>query len=167
MAQGDRVLDPGCGAGSFCQAIKAEYPDCHLTAIDIAPEWIAQVEALGVADGVMQCDYLTVESGFFGDRFDLIIGNPPFSLAQKFVERSFELIKPHGKIVFLLRLGFLESKKRIPFWQTHPAAEVVVLSERPSFLGGPTDSAAYGVFTWDASAPGDHVTRLRVASWKG
>ena len=51
---------------------------------------------------------------------------------------------------FLLRLAFLESVKRRPFWEQHPPAAVYVFTRRPSFTGGRTDSAAYGWFIWCA-----------------
>ena len=58
-------------------------------------------------------------------------------------------------MAFLLRLAFLESAKRIPFWNEHPCRKVFVLSSRPSFTGdGRHDSAAYGFFWWDKSYTG-------------
>ena len=54
-------------------------------------------------------------------------------------------------------------RKRAPFWREHPAAEVRVFSERPSFTGGKTDSCAYGLFVWRA---GVVETRLRWLSWR-
>lgn len=49
----------------------------------------------------------------------------------------------------LLRLAFLESKKRCDFWQKHPVSKLYVLSERPSFTGAGTDATAYAWFVWN------------------
>jgi len=48
----------------------------------------------------------------------------------------------------LLRLAFLESKKRKPFWDKHPVTQLYVLSERPSFTNKGTDATAYAWFIW-------------------
>ena len=50
-------------------------------------------------------------------KYDLIIGNPPFSLALEFIQRAFQVVKPGGKVIFLLRTAFLESDRRFSFWQ--------------------------------------------------
>ncbi len=49
----------------------------------------------------------------------------------------------------LLRVGFLESEKRKPFWEDVGMADVYILPNRPSFDGLGTDSACYAWFVWD------------------
>jgi hypothetical protein len=82
----------------------------------------------------------------------MIIGNPPFSLAQEFLEKCFEIAKDDTYVVMLLRLAFLESRKRHKFWQENPLHKLYVLSERPSFINGKTDATAYGWFVWQRSS---------------
>jgi hypothetical protein len=67
-------------------------------------------------------------------------------------------------VAFLLRLGFLESSKRLEFWRRWPCRKVFVLAERPSFTGGGTDSAAYALFWWDKVH--QRATELEIISWK-
>jgi hypothetical protein len=57
----------------------------------------------------------------------------------------------------LLRLAFLESRRRVAFWRANPLARLYVLARRPSFVGTGTDMAAYAWFGWNV--PG---TELRV-----
>lgn len=104
--------------------------------------------------------------------YDLIIGNPPYSLAEEFVRASLDLLANGGVLVQLLRTGFLESRKRIEFHASHQPNHVYFLSERPSFLakeskrGGSvpvTDMASYGVFVWNGS---DRHT-FSIESWGG
>ncbi|MEO6575502.1 MAG: hypothetical protein ABIP89_16760, partial [Polyangiaceae bacterium] len=82
----------------------------------------------------------------------LVISNPPFSLAQAFVQKSLDLAKPtRATVAVLLRLAFLESKKRAKFHADNPS-DVFVLTERPSFTGdGKSDSCAYA---WFCFGPG-------------
>jgi hypothetical protein len=62
---------------------------------------------------------------------DLQVTNPPFSLAEEFLEKS---LKEADTVVYLLRLNFLGSQKRYEFWQRHQPTHLFVLSERPSFV---------------------------------
>lgn len=77
--------------------------------------------------------------------WDLVITNPPYSMAQMFVQRALN----HGNnVVMLLRLGFLASQARREFWQERTPERLFVLSRRPSFTGKGTDSADYAWFCW-------------------
>ena len=99
------------------------------------------------------------------DRPDLIIGNPPFNLAEEFIRASLGLIAGGGRVAFLLRLGLLETQKRADLWRAYPPARVSVLIQRPSFTGdGNTDAAAYGIFLWTSPAP--RSTALDWLSWQ-
>lgn len=88
-------------------------------------------------------DYLTTEY----NRVDCILTNPPYNLAQEFVEKA------HGEadvIIMLLRINFFESMRRFEFWGKYPPTNLVTLSKRPSFTDdGKTDGAGYAFFIWD------------------
>lgn len=72
-------------------------------------------------------DYLTTTFA----NTDIIITNPPFSLALEFLQKS--LIEADS-VWYLLRLNFLGSQKRKAFWDASPPTHVLVLSERPCFV---------------------------------
>ncbi len=99
--------------------------------------------------------------GAFPNRtFRLVATNPPYRDAEAFVRTALRCcLSPDGVAVFLLRLGFLESQGRVALFQERPPAEVHVLTARPSFAHGRTDSTAYGLFFW----LGDDLDRLRRA----
>lgn len=83
-----------------------------------------------------------------------VVMNPPFGLAQEFVERALaEVLPTGGTVAALLRLSFLATKKRAALLKAHPP-DVYVLSRRPSFTGGSTDSADYAWLTWGAERGG-------------
>jgi hypothetical protein len=78
-------------------------------------------------------------------RFDVIITNPPFYLAEEIVRKALSCAT---HVAMLLRLAFLETRKREAFHAEHPS-DVHVLSRRPSFMAnGATDSSAYAWFHW-------------------
>ena len=101
-----------------------------------------------ISDKVIIGDFLKFQTG---EKFDYIIGNPPYSLAQEFLEKCFEIASENTKIIMLLRTNFLESKKRYEFWQKHPVNGLYVLSKRPSFTGKGTDATSYSWFVWDGT----------------
>jgi hypothetical protein len=80
------------------------------------------------------------------DNVDLILTNPPFSIAEQFVEKA---LLESNSVVMLLRLNWLGSQKRYDFWLKNPATGLIILSKRPSFTGTGTDSTEYAWFIWD------------------
>jgi len=102
-----------------------------------------------VANGCTHADALTCPNHWWLDvnePFDLIITNPPFSLAQEFIEKA--LASGAKEIAFLLRLNFLGSQKRAAFWKKHPC-EIYVLPKRPSFTeNGKTDATEFAWYVW-------------------
>lgn len=101
-------------------------------------------------------DYLKTQ---FSGKFDLIITNPPFSIAQEFLEKS---LNEGRSVWYLLRINFLESATRSEWWQDRAPTHLLALSARPSFTGKGTDATAYAWFGWDYTnvcklKPGIHV----------
>jgi hypothetical protein len=60
-----------------------------------------------------------------------------------------EVISEAHTVVYLLRLNFLGSAKRKPFWDAHPPTHLLTITPRPSFVNGGSDSCEYGWFCWD------------------
>jgi hypothetical protein len=88
---------------------------------------------------------------------DLIITNPPFSLALPFLQLSLSQART---VIYLLRLNILgdgggprarpETRARSEFFKANPPTHLFPLSQRPSFrLNGGTDACAYAWFAWD------------------
>lgn len=91
-------------------------------------------------------DYL--ETPF--DKVDLIVTNPPFSLTEEFLRKSFSELAVGGTICYLQRLNYLGAVNRLPFWAEIGFPEKTsVLVPRPKFTKGSTDSCEYAWFIWD------------------
>lgn len=154
------ALEPSCGLGAFVEALAEIRVVREIHAVDVADYRDAPMNAAA-----------RFHVGLFEDSraalpFDLVLGNPPYTLAEEHVRKALTLVGAGGVVAFLLRLSFLETKQRIPFWKDHPAETIYVLSERPSFTDGGTDSAAYAMFVWRNARP-IWPTRLEVISWGG
>lgn len=144
---GGGILEPCAGNGVIVKTIKNFGYENKIYANEIRVQEKKSLYENG-AFHVTFDDYLKMVNTY--DDVQTVITNPPFSLAQEFIEQSFKLY-PDAEIIMLLRLAFLESKRRSKFWQQHPVNKLYVLSERPSFTGKGTDSTAYAWFVWDGS----------------
>ena len=146
IAYRQSVLEPHAGGGAFFDELFFQRPDVQITVNDVNPA--APSLSSAVLRGV------DATSGNFLDmteKVDWVVGNPPYTDAQEHVEHALSLAKEG--VAFLLRLAFLESAKRHPFWQANPPYQVHILAKRPSFTGGGTDSAAYAFFIWQKRRP--------------
>lgn len=148
-------LDPGCGPDARFAMLAHELGFGEVLGVDILSTDIESSHTFET----YQDDFLGLDKGlsewFNPEKFDIVCGNPPFSLAEKFVRRSLEMVHPMGVVCFLLRLAIWESKDRIPFLNEFKPAETHVLSQRPSFYSdngiGKTDGTAYAFFLWDGA----------------
>ena len=84
---------------------------------------------------------------------DVLITNPAFSLATGFVPWALTRARI---VVLLLRLNFLASAKRAPFFHEHPPS-LYVLPNRPDFTGDGGDMTEYAWFAWGLGPPAVQV----------
>lgn len=165
-----RVLDPGAGTGVYGAVVRERYVDAEIIGIELRSTayrkrgnyWqLANRQAhtrhfYGYDWWIHGADFTTMgEQPMIAEdgediRFDLVIGNPPFSLMTDFIRTAWKLTKPGGRIFFLARIGYLASVQRYQmFKKDYKPKTVYVLSDRPSFSGdGKTDSYDYVAIKW-------------------
>lgn len=158
MPRFSSALDPCAGKGAILSAVDQWGSYLNLHAIEIDSDRSAKIND-SVTSSVVCGDALVIE----WPKVDLIITNPPYSLALPFVKRACDYLSQWGKgqAAFLLRLAFLESKERNEFLRHRMPDDVYALPKRPSFINGKTDSCAYAWFVWGAKAHGA-AARLHV-----
>lgn len=140
------ILDPGAGDGNWGIAARELYPDAYVCGVELR-----QTVKPDAYDDWFVENYLRNRY----TEFDAVIGNPPFSLAERWVAHSLAAVHDGGIVLLFLRLAFLESEGRgRRFWPVvGKPANVTVFSTRPSFTGGgSTDMAAYAMFFWRKGA---------------
>lgn len=167
ISSGDRILEPSAGNGQIVKVLREGGYDNRIDAVELRPEERGTLEAL--ADNVTIGSFFDYEPDC---GYDVIIGNPPYSLALDFINKSLELLHPGGLLIFLLRTNFLESEKRFKWWQEHPLSGLYTLHKRPSFTGRGTDATSYSWFVWEWGGDrlhrsSDHQNHLRrTSAWK-
>ena len=101
-----------------------------------------------------------------------IIFNPPYKLAQEFVEHSINLVEEGRKVCAFLKLQFLESKKRKELFEKYPPKIVYVSSSRilcaknADFTGmreAGGSAVAYAWFIWEKQNvyKEDYITQIK------
>ena len=107
----DKILDPCAGNGNFGLVLSKKF-DNIIDAIELREE--EKVGLHRIYDDVRIGNCLD-----YKNYYDVVITNPPYTIAQEIITHYLEVVKPR-EVVMLLRTAFLESKKRYDFWQKHP-----------------------------------------------
>lgn len=146
-----KILDVGAGDGRWGYVARKLWPHAIIVGVEIR-DVERDAEYRHAYDYWLHCDFLKLRAvpGDCPDVFDQVIGNPPFSLAQRLVIKALANTEYWGEVSFLLRLAFLEGQKRNRnFWPKYEAQHVDILPKRPTFRAdGATDKTAYAFFHW-------------------
>jgi len=134
-------LEPCAGDGSIIRATQQIRRDVSWRAVEIRSSCKADLERYLSADRVAYVDFFEWRTS---QRFEVLLTNPPYALAEQFLSAGLELAQ---NVVLLLRLNFLASAKRAELMRRR-APDVYVLPNRPSFSGSGTDSVEYAWFHW-------------------
>jgi hypothetical protein len=134
------VWEPAAGAGQMVQALSAA--GLHVAATDIST---GQDFLLATARPV-----------------DAVVTNPPYALAQEFIEHALALMKPSGVIAMLLRCDFDHAKTRQHLFGSCPQfAKKLVLTRRIRWIegsnGSPSFNHAWFVWDWTHNGPPIHA----------
>lgn len=133
-----KVLDP-CSGGD--EKHQMSYPKA-LSKFNIIPKTI-DIRADSLAE--IKADYLKTKV----NGYDLIITNPPFSIAIDIIKKAISEVNEDGFVVMLLRLNFFGSKQRLEFWKENMPQYCFVHHIRMSFTDNKvTDSIEYCHMCW-------------------
>lgn len=126
------IFEPCAGHGAIAKTLLANgVPAANLLLNELDPMRAARcANETGIQ--TFASNFLTEDFGWAGC-CDLVITNPPYSLAEECILRSLLALAPGGEVAMLLRLNFLAGLKRVGFWWQHPA-DVLVLPRRPSYI---------------------------------
>ena len=147
-----RVWEPACGAGHLSEVLVTHGHD--VTSTDLVDRGY----------GTPGVDFLATFEPVDSD----IVTNPPYKYALEFVQHAIDVVTDGHKIAMLLRLNFLEGKKRRELFDTAPPARIYVASGRINcckngdFSKAQRDNnsaQAYAWFIWEKGYKGDTVVK--------
>lgn len=150
-------LEPCVGGGHIAEVIKERYKDSKVLGCDLVDR--------GYPNTVV-ADFLKEDFSF---KVDNVITNPPYSLAQEFLEKSMKVTKPGGKIAMFLKINFLEGVKRKKMFEEFPPEYIYVFTRRqnPWRNGSSVDengkkwssTMCFAWFVWNVGYKGDPKVR--------
>lgn len=153
------ILEPSAGQGHISAVLKKYYPYNEIISTDL----VQREERFGIPiqGGI---DFLTHD---FNRKFDNVITNPPFNLAQEFIERALEL--SNDKVIMFAKIQLLEGSKRRAMFDNTPLKYVYVFTKRVNPLrngeeldekGKPWASTmCFAWFVWEHDYEGEPIIR--------
>lgn len=152
-------VDAGAGNGVWGDALRRVTrgfdQSIYLTGVELEEKGDA---GLTVYNEWYECDYMEYLPPL---PVHAVFGNPPFSLAEEFIRYSWEFLEPGGYIYFLLRTGFISSKKRhFGLYKDTALKHFVQITRRPSWFTTKegrktTDMIDYAMFMWQKGWKGE------------
>lgn len=143
-----KLLEPCAGNGNIIRSLQKNGYS-NIKAVEIREDEFETLYNLVGYGNFAIGDFLTMKIENNIGLSDVVITNPPFSLAMEFLNKSLEITTEKGIVIMLLRLGFMATDKRYQFMSKNPPTDLYVLHKRPSFTGGGTDSQEYAWYVWD------------------
>jgi hypothetical protein len=140
-----RILDPCAGGDDINDMSYPKAIGVEMTTMDIRDTSRASIKG----------DFINYDFG--GDKFDVVITNPPFNIAEDIIRKAMLVTKDGGYVIMLLRLNFFGSKKRKAFWEDNMPMLTFVHRERISFTGGQTDSIEYMHCVWQVGTKNNYT----------
>lgn len=155
----DSILEPSAGEGHIVKVLKDFYPYNEIVANDIA--YRGSRLGIDVNGGI---DFLNYEPH---RKYDTVITNPPFALAQEFIEKALTLT--NRRVIMFAKIQLLEGDKRRKMFDNSPLKYVYVFSKRVNPLrnGEATDengkpwasTMCFAWFVWDLEYEGEPIIR--------
>ena len=150
-------LEPCVGGGHIADVIKKHYDKADVLGSDLVDR--------GYPNTLVE-DFLTYD---FDRKFDNIITNPPYSLAQEFLEKGMEVVNNNGKIAMFLKIQFLEGAKRREMFKNYPPKYIYVFTKRqnPWRNGSQVDekgkpwssTMCFAWFIWEKGSKSEPIIR--------
>lgn len=152
---GKHVLECTAGDGAIVSVLREA--GAQVDAVEIDPQRSEIIRASGDASTVITADFLAPTTGSpdLYPWYDAVVTNPPYSevlpdqpfprdLAREVVDKSLTMAP---LVCMLLRLNWAGSQRRYEWHRAHPA-HLIIMSNRPRYVGKKGDSTEYAWWVW-------------------
>ena len=118
-----RLLDLGCGPGTYAFAIVERYPHVHATLLDL-PEPIAEARRLAAARNLSgRLEFVAADAGYYSpdEPFDTILISNTLHLigpveSPELLKRCYQMLTPGGRVI--VQAQYLNDDRTSPRWPT-------------------------------------------------
>ncbi|HEY6447555.1 MAG TPA: peptide chain release factor N(5)-glutamine methyltransferase [Acidobacteriaceae bacterium] len=96
-----RICDVGTGSGAIAVALAHLLPHAHVTAVDVSPAALEIARENAVRLGVVERVWFAVSnllSAIAGERFDVVVSNPPYVAEGEILEHQVRDYEPRGAL---------------------------------------------------------------------
>lgn len=163
IPKGSICYDPCAARGSLITEASSPRPDLRWGANELDPACMSDL--LKIVPNATNKNFLTI--GHSAEPFPAtIVSNPPYSLAEEFIEHGAKIAKIGA---WLLRLNFFGGGRNAFHRRHNPG--VFISPNRPSFNGWGSDACEYGWFVYgDPAVAGkifylDETSAEEIAAW--
>ena len=163
------IIEPSAGSGVFVQEARQLWP--YTTVITAIEKDERHKDALfgSGANLVYLCEFESWIQAAPAVPNQLVLGNPPFSLAESHISLMLDYLLPGTPICLLLKMNFLCSKRRAEnFWPKRQLKYIRPFDTRPSFVKGPVadnDTNEYATFIWEVGYDGPATILFPHITW--
>lgn len=149
------VIDIGAAAGWLGQAVEVAWPEARRVAVEVRPSERVHLDRHYqhvIIDDVLRP---TVWAQVAAHRPDLLVSNPPFSLALAFLRLALAVVAPGGHVAFLTRCTWGDHESVEDFLRAHPPVLEMTIGGRVSMsrAGRSCDQFGYQWLIWSATSP--------------
>ena len=146
------IWEPACGEGHISKVLQAHGHEVIST--DLIYRGFGDPEPLNFLEETLD--------NFEGD----IITNPPYNVALEFIQKALDSVRVGRKVAMLLKIQFLEGKRRETFFKKTPPRTIYVSRSRircapngnfEGFKNGST--ICYEWYVWEKGFTGDPVIK--------
>lgn len=146
----NNIWECACGMGHLSRVLEAE--GYSVTSTDLINRGYGRggINFIDTKDKELDCDILT---------------NPPFKLAEKFVETAMSKLSEGGKLLLFLKIQFLEGQKRKEMFKKYPLKYVYCYSSRQlcckdaEFEKYTSTTQFYAWYIWEKGFSGETIIR--------
>jgi len=176
LSIGESILEPACGQGHILEGIRRHYNQLSAVKheLGLLPQmhgsdlvWREDIFNLFAQGYGMFSNVDFLGETYHSNEYDNVITNPPFSLAQSFIEKALDVAKK--KVMLFCKIQLLEGASRKEMFQKTPLKNVYVFSKRinPLRNGEETDekgkpwasTMCFAWFVWDKRYKGEPVIK--------
>ena len=150
-----RILDLGSGEGVWGDVARWRWPTAFIHGVELRS--IPKPDSYSLWSII---DMRSWDKYYASNPFDLVLGNPPYCIAEEAVRIGLSKVRANGVVAMLLPITFLTSQgRRDGLYKEHPLRYYAQFSQRISWTAdGKTPPRDHALYCWSKGWRGEQFT---------